>query len=190
MGDATGHCRKPLTVGTFSENGWLPRIPDGPTIRRLIRTYSAGLIEEWADITLAAKERHGEAFFSRSPQACFVDNVKAAAQERRTPPDWWRELRKRELKIERQQDESKAALLADKADTERFDEYLRTEAREAFSRVTRKLIADHQRAGQSEPHARENATYMARMHFWNRFRQEHPEAAQDGGFQHVGSVLR
>ena len=67
MGDATGHCRKPLTVGTFSENGWLPPIPNGPTIRRLIRTYSAGLIEQWADITLAAKERHGEAFFSRSP---------------------------------------------------------------------------------------------------------------------------
>ena len=47
-------------------------------------------------MTLAAKERNGETFFKTSPQAYFVDNLKEQAAGRRTPPDWWRNLRKEE----------------------------------------------------------------------------------------------
>jgi hypothetical protein len=50
---------------------------------------------------LAAKERFGDAFFKRSPQAYFVDNVKHAAAGTRTPPDWWHELRKAEQRRRR-----------------------------------------------------------------------------------------
>ena len=157
---------------------------DKPTIARLIRTYPTSLIEQWADITLAAIERHGETFFHRSPQAYFVDNVKAAAEHRRTPPDWWRELRKRERQIEREQEQSKAAVLPAEAADDRFDEYLRTEAREAFTRVTEKLLADFQTAGQSDRDARQKAEAFARTHLWNRFRREHPEAAGSAALPH------
>ncbi len=54
------------------------------------------LLAEWVDITLAARERFGETFFKRSPAAYFTDNVKAAAVGRRTPPDWWLDVRKEE----------------------------------------------------------------------------------------------
>jgi hypothetical protein len=66
------------------------------TIRRLIREYPENLLQEWADVTLAAQERHGERFFTRSPRAFFIDNLQNAAAGRRTPPDWWNRLRKSE----------------------------------------------------------------------------------------------
>ena len=66
------------------------------SIGRLLRKYPSRLLQEWADITLAAKERHGMSFFKRSPQAYFVDNVRHAVEGRRTPPDWWHQLRKAE----------------------------------------------------------------------------------------------
>ncbi len=69
---------------------------DEASISRLQRQYPDRLLREWADITLAAKERYGPGFFKRSPQAFFVDNVKHAAQGNRTPPDWWHDLRKAE----------------------------------------------------------------------------------------------
>ncbi len=58
--------------------------------------YPPRLVSEWADITLAAKERFGEQFFRRSSQAFFLDNLKHARTGRRQPPDWWRELNKSE----------------------------------------------------------------------------------------------
>lgn len=62
-------------------------------IRRFVRDFDPVLVQEWADITLAAMERKGKHFFRRNPQAYFVDNVQKAAQGNRTPPDWWQELR-------------------------------------------------------------------------------------------------
>jgi len=162
---------------------------DNPTIHKIIHQYPATLVEQWADITLAAIERHGTEFFTRSPQAYFVDNVKAAADQRRTPPDWWRELRKQELQQEREQDRRRWSVSAEKEATAAFDKYLRTEARETFERITLRLIADLRNAGQPEPQARDNAAHMARMHLWNRYRQEHPEIGRSGGFQHIGSCL-
>ena len=49
-----------------------------------------------ADITLAKLERDGREGFTNCPQAYFLDNLKEASKEKRTPPDWWREMRKRE----------------------------------------------------------------------------------------------
>src|SRR5436309_6047800 len=86
---------------------------DEPTVRRILHAYPARVIELWADITLAARERNGDSFFKKSPQACFMDNLKAAAGGGRTPPDWWRDLRKQELAREREQERAKAELGAE-----------------------------------------------------------------------------
>lgn len=72
-------------------------------IRRILAQNEHSLVREWADITLAAKERFGEKFFSKSSQAFFLDNLKHARTGRRQPPDWWRELNKSE---QRQQDQA------------------------------------------------------------------------------------
>jgi hypothetical protein len=77
---------------------------DERTIGRLLRRYPKRLLQEWADITLAAIERHGTPFFKRSPQAYFIDNVRNAAVGRRTPPDWWHQLRRSEQQAKRQAD--------------------------------------------------------------------------------------
>ncbi len=146
---------------------------DPPTIARILKQYPARAIEQWADITLAARERHGEKFFTSSPQAYFIDNVKAAAKEGRTPPDWWREMRKQELQRERDRERAKAELLPDTEEVA-FEEYLRTEAKDAFTRVMEKLAADLRQGGQNEAEARTNAAYHARLHFLNRFRRERP----------------
>lgn len=66
------------------------------TVRRVLRQYDHRLIQEWADITLAAPERFGREFFKASPQAFFMDNIRKARDDGRMPPDWWRELRKTE----------------------------------------------------------------------------------------------
>jgi len=67
-------------------------------IRRFVRDFDPVLVQEWADITLAALERKGIKFFRRSPQAYFVDNVQQAAQGNRTP----QELRHSENREKRQ----------------------------------------------------------------------------------------
>lgn len=72
-----------------------------PAIRRFVRDFDPALVQEWADITLAAIERKGKKFFRRNPQAYFVDNVQQAAQGNRTPPDWWQELRHSENREKR-----------------------------------------------------------------------------------------
>src|SRR5690606_31669775 len=67
---------------------------DAQAIRRHLNQFSHSLLREWADITLAARERFGIEFFKRSPAAYFVNNVKHAAVGQRTPPDWWHGIRK------------------------------------------------------------------------------------------------
>jgi hypothetical protein len=164
---------------------------DAPSIDRILKRFPAPIVEQWADITLAAIERNGLQFFKKNPQAYFLDNVKTAAEGNRTPPDWWRELRKRELELQRQQERGKARLLNRDPVTQdaAFDEYLRTEARAAFERLTRQLVADLQKSGQTEPEAQQNGRYMARMHLRNQFRKEHPEHAANDGFQPLRALL-
>ena len=72
---------------------------DSQAISRILTQYPLRLVQQWLDITLAAKERLGPDFFRRSPAAYFVDNVKHAAAGNRTPPDWWWELRRAEQRV-------------------------------------------------------------------------------------------
>jgi hypothetical protein len=146
-------------------------------IERLMAQHPQRLLQEWADITLAAKERHGGKFFTASPAAYFVDSVKAAAKGNRTPPDWWRELRMQERLCEVEQQDRKWGIpVAEKAP---FEAYLRAEAREAFLLLTEQLQRDLRKAGRDERDVIETADHLARMHFRNRFQTEHPEHRSD-----------
>lgn len=138
-----------------------------PAIRRILRTYKPALVQEWADITLAARER---GMITKSPQAYFMHYIRAAAERRTTPPDWWREARRQEFLRER----AEPMATAGNDDERRFDEYLRTEAHEAFERVIERRFHKLSEAGQPEDEARRNARYAARMHLRRKFRQEHP----------------
>ncbi|MGE0533459.1 MAG: hypothetical protein AB7O68_00690 [Pirellulales bacterium] len=64
-------------------------------VRWILKTYRKNLIQVWTDITLAAMESKGDRFFTGSPQAYLVDNLKHASHGRRTPPDWWHDFRRR-----------------------------------------------------------------------------------------------
>ena len=157
---------------------------DAATIHRLMQKYPAAILEQWADITLAANERNGSRFFTTSPQAYFVDNINAALKQSRTPPDWWRELRKQERIQQEEQQRSQSQLLPARSATisMSFDEYLKTEAREAFEQVMDKLRHDLESSGQSCTEARRTAEQHSRIHFWNKFRQEHGLATSDHPF--------
>lgn len=75
---------------------------------RLIKKFPRRLLSEWADITQAAEERHGKAFFKKSPMAYLVDSVTNAANGTRTPPDWWMDLKRAESQPVELSDESQA----------------------------------------------------------------------------------
>lgn len=162
---------------------------DQAAIARILSRCSPRIIEQWSDITLAAMERHGPQFFKKSPQAYFMDNVVAATDKRRTPPDWWRELRKQELNRQREQNQIKAKLVQRDSSLDSFEEYLRTEARETFDRISHKLLEELRQAGKSEAEAQEFARRSARTHLRHKFHKEHPEADASDGFQSIGSLL-
>jgi hypothetical protein len=136
-------------------------------IARILCTYPIRLVGEWADITLAARERNGETFFKTSPQAYFIDNIKHAATGKRTPPDWWRKLRKDEDALQRRH-------AADNAEAE-LTHYLKTEAREAFAQVSDRIFAELVRSGHEMEQARERANYIATNNLRTQFYREHPE---------------
>ena len=69
---------------------------DAGAAGRLLKEFPRAAVREWLDITVAARERFGRAFFKRSPQAYLVDNLRHALASGRTPPEWWHELRSRE----------------------------------------------------------------------------------------------
>ena len=161
---------------------------DDATIRHVLHTYNPRLIAECADMTLAAKERSGERFFTKSPQAYFIDNLREQAAGHRTPPDWWRELRKEEERRRWQADRSDGAAATSQIFNAAFDEYLETEAREAFGRVMDRIFQDLRAAGQSDDEASEHARLFTRTHFLNRFRAEHPQWKDDGPTR-TGDIL-
>ena len=160
---------------------------DQVAIARVLNRYSPTIIEQWSDITLAAIEQKGPEFFTNSPQAYFMDNIAAAAEKRRTPPDWWRESRKQELIREREQNQIKAQLIDHDRSIASLDEYLRTEA-EYLQQTTHRLVKDFRQAGKSEVEAQEFARDAARTHLQNKFRKEYPEANTSDGFQSIGSL--
>jgi hypothetical protein len=154
---------------------------DDATIVRILKTYDSKLVADCADMTLAAKERLGESFFTKSPQAYFIDNLREQATGKRTPPDWWRELRKEEERRRWQADRNDRDAHADRAFETAFDTYLKTEAREAFDRVMNRIFQNLKTDGQPESEARTNAEYLTRTHLIGRFRAEHPEWNGGGG---------
>lgn len=64
--------------------------------QRLVSHFPRAMVREWIDITLAAEERFGRKFFTRSPAAYLRYNLNRAAAGTGTPPDWWHEVRKAE----------------------------------------------------------------------------------------------
>jgi hypothetical protein len=132
-------------------------------IRRVMNSYPEKILAEWADITLAARERHGVTFFKQSAAAYFMDNIQAAAAGKRTAPE--------SRNYAQQQSEDQA-----------FQTYLATEAREAFKRIMQRLFSDLQSRGVSYSEAQERAEYIARHNMLSRFRKEHPEYRTDTFF--------
>lgn len=140
---------------------------DRPSMAHILHTYSSKLIGEWIDITLAAKERHGDKFFKVGPPAYFLDNIREAAEGKRTPPDWWRDLRKaEELKTRRSKPADPDAA---------FDLYLEVEAREVLAKTTEQIFGMLNGEGMHELEAKHRATYIARQNLKAQFYREHPE---------------
>lgn len=73
---------------------------DARAVSRCLTRFPAGVLQQWLDITLAAREKHGELFFRKSAAAYFIDNVQKAAQGTRTPPDWWHDLVRDERRVQ------------------------------------------------------------------------------------------
>lgn len=155
---------------------------DSGTIQRVLSEYKPAMIQQWADVTLAAIERK---VVTKSPQAYFMHHIKEAFAKRTTPPDWWRELQREEYK-KQYKDTAKAQEGNDDA---AFNDYLRHEGREAFERVMEKLFTSLQASGQDEDEARRNASYMARVNLRGRFHQQQPTRS-DTGFQSAADTLR
>lgn len=145
---------------------------DDGAIRRILNAYPTALVQQWADITLAARERTGDTFFTKSAAAYFTDNIRHAAEGRRSPPDWWRELRREEHRRQRNADREQWEGISVATEEKAFLQYLDGEAKEEFNGVMQKLVSDLTSRGKSVDEAAEPARYMARLHFLNRFRRE------------------
>lgn len=121
---------------------------DDPAIGRVLRQFSHSIVREWVDVTLAASERFGAKFFSRSAAAYLMDNLKASAAGTRTPPDWWIGIRKAE-----------ELARADRVRKERSDndsDQLPTKALEGIEGVHDAIFRQFRAAGQPAATARAN----------------------------------
>lgn len=148
-------------------------------IRAILRAYKASTIRLWADITLAKLERDGRKGFTSSPEAYFLDNLKHAAVGKRTPPDWWRDLIKREEKrrFEEERRKRESALQSEdnlfawkKAREEAFQRYIaETVGKERYIEVSQLLLAAFEKSNPRQV-ALEMATEHAERHFATGFR--------------------
>jgi hypothetical protein len=130
---------------------------DEAGIQRVLRQFPPSKVREWADITLAAKERFGMRFFKRSPVAYFLDNLKKAAAEGRTPPDWWNDIRKAEEREQARHDRNRAG--------RKKPTVTENEAnRQLFERVRGDLFHQLRSAGLDERSALREASRQARRH--------------------------
>jgi hypothetical protein len=119
---------------------------DDQSASRCIRKHPRHLVQQWVDITLAAKERHGASFFKRSPAAYFVDNLQKAAQGTRTPPDWWHALRREERRPTRNVVRSKTSSNPEV---------------NSYDALVQDVFGHFERAGQPSDIARRNAVRFA-----------------------------
>lgn len=154
---------------------------DDSTISWVAQTFAHNLIQQWADITLAAKERHGKSFFKKSPPAYFVDNLKHAAAGNRTPPDWWWECRRENEKLvdapAAKQLVAQVFRLATPSqqsegrDEKAFVEYLRGEGCGQLEELLPPIIADLRRSGMPADEAQRQASQLCVAHLRTRFLQ-------------------
>jgi hypothetical protein len=152
---------------------------DDHATTRVLRDYPADMIREWADITLAARERNGESFFKKSAAAYFIDNVQHASAGRRTAPDWWRELRLQEFVRQHEEDSEQMKSVGERREEEAFRSFLAGEARDAFVEMTRRVAQDLVKRGKPQHDAEESAEYMTRLHFLNQFRRAHGQPSRN-----------
>jgi hypothetical protein len=153
---------------------------DDFTIRRILQTYKPQLVQNWADITLAANERK---MITKDPKAYFNYYIKRAAGSNTTPPDWWRELRKQEER-QRFEEQNAAAPTIGSAFAQSdgfnraFDVFLESEAKEVFDKIMSEWTSNFTKAGQSTPEAKRSAEQLARQHLHDQFASDHPEFDQ------------
>ena len=141
---------------------------DDRTIQRITAGYSERQVEQWADITLAARERFGDKFFTVSPQAYFIDNLKEASSKRRSPPDWWLEIRRAERLQEEERNRRKESLFTRPS----FEDYIAGEAMQTLADITTKLISDYTRQGLDRTSAEDRANRMARSLVRRKYEQK------------------
>jgi len=151
-----------------------------------VKQYPGSLLQQWADITLAAKERYGESFFKKSPQAYFRDNINAAAAGKRTAPDWWIDIRREE---EREAWAKAAEKFAGDSKTQSpakqrqaFADYLRGEGRSRFTELMGVAFGEYRQSGHSDTDARREAEKYAQSRLWREF--------TEAGESAIESVLR
>ena len=125
-------------------------------ICRLLRRFPMPMLREWTDITQTAMERFGAGFFKKSPQAFLVDNLKNATKGKRTPPDWWHEVRQTEARIQAKSQVASAEM------TPSAVPELSDEARQAYERIAKEMFAVFRAGGQPESAAKVNAERFAR----------------------------
>ncbi len=128
-------------------------------ITRILKEHRAEQIQLWVDVTLAAIERKGAAFFKRSPQAFFLDNVQRAAVGERTPPDWFLALRsaeqqQRSSSLSRATETGRIFAFAPPADES-------PDLAGIISQMTAQFLAAGQPAAQAEQNARMFADAVA-----------------------------
>jgi hypothetical protein len=155
---------------------------DDKAIGWVAKNFRHQLIQQWADITLAAKERHGLTFFRKSPQAYFMNNLREAAENGRTPPDWWWACKREEEKriaapaakrlveqVERLVDRREHSESKSEA---AFLNYLRGAGRTEFDGLLRQMFADFRLNGMPVEQAHQRATEICVGHLRRRFFKE------------------
>ncbi len=152
---------------------------DDRTIGWVAKHYKHNLVQQWADITLAAKERHGLRFFKKSPQAYFMDNLREATENGRMPPDWWWACKREEeqriaspvakkLVEELQRFTDRRETAGPRSETE-FLEFLRGAGRAEFDVLLRQTFEDFRQGGTPPQQAQERATAVCVEHLRKRF---------------------
>lgn len=147
---------------------------DDAAIARVASQFSHPLIQRWADITLAARERFGNGFFKKSPQAFFMNNLKEANSGNRTPPDWWWACKKEE---EQRITSPLAKKLAEQSISFQqssklsFLEYVRNEGKAVLEAHIQPLVEEFRRGGMSEREAVQRATTLCLPMLQRQFRQ-------------------
>lgn len=128
---------------------------DSGSIEYILQKFPSRMVSEWADITLAAKERFGMQFFKKSPAAYCRDNLNRTLKNNSSPPDWWLDIRKAE-------ERARADRAKQYKDATRSPNQLPQKAMDSLDDVHQVIFESFLAAGQSESQARANVTRISR----------------------------